>query len=60
MTEATFKNAVDEMLGRLDPIVRVIQQGGGEAALYSLQQRLCREFWMRPERGLFYPKALRS
>jgi hypothetical protein len=40
MTEATFKNAIDEMLGRLDPIVRVIQQGGGEAALYSLQQQL--------------------
>jgi hypothetical protein len=40
MTEATFKNAVDEMLGRLDPIVRVIQHGGGEAALYSPQQQL--------------------
>ena len=40
MTETTFKNAVDEMLGRLDPIMLVIQQGGGEAALYSLQQQL--------------------
>jgi hypothetical protein len=40
VTEATFKNAVDEMLGRLNPIVLLIQQGGGEAALYSLQQQL--------------------
>jgi hypothetical protein len=40
MTETTFENAIDEMLGRLDPIMLVIQQGGGEAALYSLQQQL--------------------
>lgn len=40
MTETTFENAVDEMLGRLHPILLTIQQGGGEEALYSLQQQL--------------------
>jgi hypothetical protein len=40
MTETTFENAVDEMVGRLHPILLTIQQGGGEEALYSLQQQL--------------------
>ena len=40
MTGATFENAVDEMLGRLHPILLTIQQGGGEDALCSLQQQL--------------------
>ncbi|MET0529353.1 MAG: hypothetical protein ABW003_13635 [Microvirga sp.] len=40
MTEATFENAVDEILGRLDPIVLMIEQGGADAALYSLQLQL--------------------
>jgi hypothetical protein len=40
MTETTFENAVDEMVGRLHSILLTIQQGGGEEALYSLQQQL--------------------
>jgi hypothetical protein len=40
VTETTFENAVDEMLGRLHPILLTIQQGGGEEVLYSLQQQL--------------------
>ncbi len=40
MAETTFENAVDEMVGRLHSILLTIQQGGGEEALYSLQQQL--------------------
>lgn len=40
MTETTFENAVDEMVSLLHPILLTIQQGGGEEALYSLQQQL--------------------
>ena len=40
MTETTFENAVDEMVGRLHSILLTIQQGGGEEALCSLQQQL--------------------
>ena len=40
MTEATFENAVDEMVGRLHAILLTIQQGGGEESLYRLQQQL--------------------
>jgi hypothetical protein len=40
MTETTFENTVDEMVGRLHPILLTIQHGGGEEALYSLQQQL--------------------